>query len=98
VPPYRECATLGHFERLEYAVSNQQAVISSGDGSLLWVVVNAAAQPNPELLGQGWCGRRGEMHPVRLPATSDHGSEFGVHVLWLGARRLDSSLSLGYGF
>ena len=31
VPPYGECATLGHLERLEHAVSNHQAVISSGD-------------------------------------------------------------------
>ena len=62
VPPYGECAALGHFERLEHAVSNHQAVVSSGDGGLVRIVVKAAVQPDPELPGQGWWSRCGELH------------------------------------
>ena len=42
MPPYGKCTTLGHLERLEYAVSDHQAMVSSGDRGLVRIVVKAA--------------------------------------------------------
>ena len=66
MPFYGEGATFGHLERLEYAVANHEAVVCAGNAGLVWIVVEAAVQPDPELPGQALRNGCGELHSVRL--------------------------------
>ena len=68
VPPYSERAPFVHFERLEHPVANDEAMIDTGNRGLLWILVEAAVQPDPELGGQTLRSGCGELHPVRLSA------------------------------
>jgi len=98
VPTYRERTLLGDLQRLEYPVSDQQTMISSGNRGLTRIVVNSAVQPNPEVLGQALRSRCGELHHVRLSGNRDHDWLFGRLALCSPRTGLDSGLSLGYGF
>ena len=71
MPPYGECTRLGHLERLEHAVPDYEAVINAGNSSLVWIVIKASVQPDPELPGQLLRSGCGELHRVRLSATPD---------------------------
>ena len=44
----------------------QQAVVSTGDGGLMRIVVESAIQPDPELSGQAMRSGCGELHLVRV--------------------------------
>jgi hypothetical protein len=52
MPPYGERATFGHLEGLERPVANDEAMVHTGNGGLVWVLVKAAVQPDRELPGQ----------------------------------------------
>ena len=75
MPPYGERATFGHFERLEHAVANDEAVVYAGNSGLVWILVEAAVQPDCKLPGQALRSGCGELHPVRLTARLDHAGQ-----------------------
>ena len=98
VPPQGKRALFGDLQGLEYAVSNQQTMITSGNRGLTRIVVDDAVQPDPEVLGQDLRARCGELHADRLSGNRDHDWLFGRLALCSPRTRLDSGLSLGYGF
>jgi hypothetical protein len=65
---------------------------------LVRIVVKTAVQPDPELSGQTSRTGCGELHPVRLSAGGQPAVRFTRSSLRLARTRLDSGLSLGYGF
>ena len=71
VPPYGKGAAFGHLQRLEHTAADHQTVVSTGDSGLVWILVDTAVQPDPELAGQAVRGGCGELHPVRLSGCSD---------------------------
>ena len=54
-----------------YAVANHEAVVCAGNAGLVWIVVEAAVQPDPELPGQALRNGCGELHSVRLSVRPD---------------------------
>ena len=75
MPPYGERTRFGHLERLEHAVADHEAMINAGNGGLVWVVVKAAVEPDPELPGQLLRSGGGELHRVRLSARPDEAGQ-----------------------
>jgi hypothetical protein len=63
----------------------------------MWIVVKMAVQPDPELPGQVR-GGFGELHLVRLSGCRDRAVCSTALRFSRGRTRLDSGLSLGYGF
>ena len=98
MPPYRKGAAFGDLERLEHAVSHDQAVVSTGNSGLLRIVVKVAVQPDSELSGQTLRNRCGELHADRLSGCHDHADPSTSRSRCRLAIRLDSGHSLGYGF
>ena len=98
MPLYRKRPLLRNLQGLEHAVSDQQAMVVTSDHGLARIVVDGAIQPDPEVLGEPLRSRRDELHGVRLTDRRDHFWLRGTLALCSPRTRLDSGLSLGYGF
>ena len=98
MPSYGKRAPLRNLQGLEHAVSDKQAMVITWNHGLARVVANGTVQPDPELLGEPLRSRCGELHEVRLTGRRDHIWLRGTLALCSPRTRLDSGLSLGYGF
>ena len=98
MPSYGKRAPLRNLQGLEHGVSDQQAMVIAWNHGLARIVVDGTVQPDPELLGELLRSRCGELHEVRLTGRRDHIWLRGTLSLYSRRTRLDSGLSLGYGF
>ena len=68
MPAYGKRAALGHLEGLEHTIANNQAMVGTGNGGLLRIVVKATVAPDSELSREELRSGCGELHPVRVSA------------------------------